>query len=275
MQGIEVQGMIVWTIYREDGGPMKAYKNLGNDLKKNIPNQSNDKLITMSNAIVRNCIANSTINEIIKNRKVIRDTVRKEMTDVVKGWGVWIETIEITDVKILSGSLFKDLQCKFREEQKKTAEMEKLAITDQVKTEKLLADAVMSKKRNDSANTQAIYKANKELEVSKEQAKIFIKQKQIEKEKYESDRKSELVKHQKWVETQEKINTTDMEYRLSLKNNEIKKNETDQKVKKSAWDLVQKAEEQSNKMKEIEDKYQRGKVQKTLKMREPYFSDKN
>lgn len=27
-----------------------------------------------------------------------------------KGWGVWIETIEITEMKILSKTLFEDLQ---------------------------------------------------------------------------------------------------------------------------------------------------------------------
>jgi hypothetical protein len=31
------------------------------------------------------------------------------MFEVVKGWGVWLETVEITDVTISSGALFKDL----------------------------------------------------------------------------------------------------------------------------------------------------------------------
>jgi hypothetical protein len=31
------------------------------------------------------------------------------MQVVVKGWGVWLETVEITDVQVMSGSLFKDL----------------------------------------------------------------------------------------------------------------------------------------------------------------------
>ena len=37
MQGIKVSGMLVWTIYREGDGPMKAYKNLGEDLKEENP----------------------------------------------------------------------------------------------------------------------------------------------------------------------------------------------------------------------------------------------
>lgn len=110
----------------------------------------------MSNAIVRNCIANSSINDIIKDRKTMRETLNKEMLDVVRGWGVWIETIEITDVKILSTSLFKDLQTKFREEQKRTAEMHKLKIDGEIETETLASNSEMSKKKNDSDTTQRL-----------------------------------------------------------------------------------------------------------------------
>ena len=51
----------------------------------------------------------------ITNRKLLRDAIRGEMFDVVKGWGVWLETIEITGVTICSNSLFKDLQTNYRE----------------------------------------------------------------------------------------------------------------------------------------------------------------
>ena len=101
--------MIVWTINRTGDGPMKAYKNLGSDLTSDVPKTANNLLTSMASAIVRNCIANSTIDQIIKNRQQLREAINKEMTEVVQGWGVWLETIEITDVKILSGSLFKDM----------------------------------------------------------------------------------------------------------------------------------------------------------------------
>ena len=107
--------MIVWTIFRDGDGPMKAYQNLGDDLNADEPKTANNLLISMSSAIVRNCFANSTIDQIIKNRDELRESIKKQLTEVVKGWGVWLETIEITDVKILSGSLFKDMQCEFRE----------------------------------------------------------------------------------------------------------------------------------------------------------------
>ena len=101
MQGVRITGMLVWTINRMGEGPLNAYKTLG-DISSGNPKSANDSLTAMSSAIVRSCIANSTINELITNRKLLREAIRKEMFEVVKGWGVWLETVEITDVKICS-----------------------------------------------------------------------------------------------------------------------------------------------------------------------------
>jgi len=87
---------------------------------------------------------------------MIRDLLTKSMTDVVRGWGVWVEAIEITDVKILSSSLFSNMQSKFREDQKFKAEMDKLVISNEIETEKLKSSIEMNKKRNDSDMTQKI-----------------------------------------------------------------------------------------------------------------------
>jgi len=87
----------------------------------------------MSSAIVRSCIANSTIDEMLRNREVVRSAIRKEMAEVVKGWGVWLETVEITDVQISSSTLFKDLQSNFRENTKQEAELVKMMVQSEIK----------------------------------------------------------------------------------------------------------------------------------------------
>ena len=63
----------------------------------------------MSNSIVRHRIANSTIEDILVKRDEIRSEIKSEMNVIVNGWGVWLESVEITDVKILSKTLFKNL----------------------------------------------------------------------------------------------------------------------------------------------------------------------
>ena len=42
------------------------------------------------------------MQDVITNRELVRDVARDSMLKVVKGWGVWLETVEITDVTILS-----------------------------------------------------------------------------------------------------------------------------------------------------------------------------
>lgn len=54
------------------------------------------------------------------------------MTEVVKGWGVWLETVEITDVVIKSQPLFKDLQAEYRERIKHVAETYRMKIRSEV-----------------------------------------------------------------------------------------------------------------------------------------------
>ena len=82
----------------------------------------------MTSAIIRNKIANSTIAEILKNRQGLREAVMKEMAEVTKGWGVHLATVEVTDVRICSGALFKDMQTQFREQNTKKATIERLDV---------------------------------------------------------------------------------------------------------------------------------------------------
>jgi len=79
MQGVEVSGMIIWSIYRDSDGPMSAYKYFGDDLKKSVPTMANGKIENMAIAIVRDRIANLTINDILKNRSKLRNGVKEEM----------------------------------------------------------------------------------------------------------------------------------------------------------------------------------------------------
>ena len=104
----------------------------------------------MSSAIVRNCSANSTIEQMLRDRQKVCQAIKKEMFDVVKSWGVWLETVEITDVIISSSSLFKDLQADFREKMKKESELYKMEIQSEIDQIKSKDDLAMQKKRADA-----------------------------------------------------------------------------------------------------------------------------
>lgn len=110
MQGVEVSGVLIWSVYREQDGPFRCYKSFGDDLQNpKGPLVANEKLQKMAVSIIRDRIANFTLNEILKERSKLRNGVKEEMQKVITGWGIWLETCEVVDVKIASKSLFTNL----------------------------------------------------------------------------------------------------------------------------------------------------------------------
>jgi regulator of protease activity HflC (stomatin/prohibitin superfamily) len=125
MQGVEVGGVLIWSVYREEDGPFRCFKSFGEDLMKSTgptPKVANQKLENMAVSIIRDRIANMTIDDILKNRQKLRNGVKDEMQKVITGWGIWLETCEVVDVKIASRSLFNHLQTEFREKSRQDAE---------------------------------------------------------------------------------------------------------------------------------------------------------
>jgi len=69
MQGVEVGGILIWSIYREEDGPFRCYKSFGGDLMQSIgPRIANPKLENMAVSIIRDRIANMSLDDILKNR---------------------------------------------------------------------------------------------------------------------------------------------------------------------------------------------------------------
>lgn len=172
MQGIQVNSIVEWTIDRNN--PLKAWKNL--DLASGNPNAANDALRCMTSAIVRNQVANSDIDKVIKNRQALKELIIAEMNTVVVGWGVHLSTVEITDVRILSGSLFKDMQSKFREENNKKATLERMVVENTIYFDRLGRDLESSKRQADTQlvslkaqQTEQLKQARREVEVFRQQ----------------------------------------------------------------------------------------------------------
>lgn len=191
MSGLEVSIMIVWSIYREEDGPMRAFKYLGKDLCKDEPKTANSTLVSMSSAIVRNIIANSTIDSVIKNRSALRDAIRAEIVDVAKGWGVWLETIEITDVKILSSNLFRDMQAKYREQNRKNAKIQTLTNQQEIDDERRGRDFEKYKQQVDNEFAKKKLQLEIQLAEDTKGLKAYIQQTKLDKKKAQQDYEKE------------------------------------------------------------------------------------
>ena len=180
MQGIEVKGVILWSVNPKNELPLKAVNYLGKDLTTSDATTAKDNLAEMCSAIVQHNIANSTIEEIQRERDFLRDSISKGISSVIEGWGCLVESVEITDVKILSSGLFANLQMKFREEERKKAELIRMATEMELK-EKRLKNTLQREIQNlhDETKTQ-IQKNLQKIEVSKENLKMYKNQMKID-----------------------------------------------------------------------------------------------
>jgi flotillin len=193
MQGIEVSGFVNWVVYREDQGPWKAYQNL-EDLESGESQQANDNIARLAESIIRHRVANSTIQEVITNREELRNKIRQSMQEVVKGWGVWLETVEITDVVILSTSLFEDLQTPFRQETRKQAEAIRMNTAREIEQQKIAQETELAQQRADADAYRAIYQAQKRLEQEQEEEKLFEEQQRISRARLEQEQELERLR---------------------------------------------------------------------------------
>lgn len=73
-------------------------------------NKAKESIKMLVEGTLREEIANTSLEKLLKDRDILRLSVMKRCQPKAKGWGVWIETIEVTEMKVMSKSLFEDLQ---------------------------------------------------------------------------------------------------------------------------------------------------------------------
>ena len=153
-------GVLIWSVYREEDGPFRCYKSFGDDMKQpRGPLTPNQKLENMVVSIIRDRIANMTINDILKNRSKLRNGVKEEMQKIITGWGIWLETCEVVDVKIASNSLFKNLQTEFREKSRQEAEKIYGEINNTIRQENLERETQFERIRQETRTKEAIFES--------------------------------------------------------------------------------------------------------------------
>jgi len=69
MQGVDIQGFAFWSVYRDEDGHFRCYKYMqGGDPNHNVK--------AMCESVLRNLIANSSLEEVLRNRSHLRDNIR-------------------------------------------------------------------------------------------------------------------------------------------------------------------------------------------------------
>jgi uncharacterized membrane protein YqiK len=127
--GVQVTGLAVYRIV----DPLVAFRMLNFSFPERAQEKLAELLRQMFVGAVRRLVANLSVEECLTRRKEgIATELMREIAPVVSGkgrledrsdsgWGVVLDTIEIQDVRVLSDTVFANMQARFRQEQERLA----------------------------------------------------------------------------------------------------------------------------------------------------------
>ncbi|NTX01316.1 SPFH domain-containing protein [Myxococcus sp. CA051A] len=133
--GVQVTGLAVYRI----ADPLVAFRMLNFSFPERAQEKLAELLREMFVGAARRLVANLSIEECLSRRKEgIAAELMREIGPVLAGrgrledsvdagWGVLLDTIEIQDVRVLSSTVFENMQARFRREQERQAREAELA----------------------------------------------------------------------------------------------------------------------------------------------------
>ncbi len=113
--------------------------------------------------------------------------MRKDLQPQFEGWGIWLETIEITEVMISSKKLFEDLQAEFRTETRLKASKIELEQKEKIEENKQQSNLRMvhleqnnATKKAETENSEKLKRANLKIEFNLKEKELEMKNLQLE-----------------------------------------------------------------------------------------------
>ena len=150
--GVSVTGLAVYRIV----DPLVAFRMLNFSFPERASEKLQELLREMFVGAARRLVANLSVEECLTKRKEgIATELMREIAPVVSGrgrlddstdagWGVVIDTIEIQDVRVLSSTVFENMQARFRREQERQAREAELAKERFLRREEAEAERVIA-----------------------------------------------------------------------------------------------------------------------------------
>jgi len=181
--GVSVTGKAYWSIYRPNDqdaeGPFRAFKSL-TGLGEGDFTAGNEKVQTLATSTIRDAVSNMTITEVMTQREELKERVRKDITPIFRGWGMWLETVEILDVRVESRALFDDMQYLTTEQLNfdtkadahLAAEKAQMQVKETLDTDRLSSNLSLAKQRADASSEQGIYESVQQLKREEGEARL-------------------------------------------------------------------------------------------------------
>lgn len=228
-QGVEVSGFAIWKV----GEPKKIYQHFDFMQEEDTLEQVSVFLQDVVESAIRHMVANMTIEEVLRKRGTIIQQLKRELEYVCEQWGIVVETIEIKNVRILSKTLFDNMQAQFRNsvrleaerntiETEKQIEEQKIHVSDQTSIIKQQSE-LAERERRKQLQLQEINDKT-EVEKHRREQDHAIKKEEMTR-KWELFKEEEDIKRQQMLEQRQTIieedKTQALQAELELKKKEL------------------------------------------------------
>lgn len=188
--GVSVTGKAYWSIYRpskeDPDGPFRAFKSLSG-LANGDFTAGNEKVKTLAISTIRDAVSNMTIMEVMTSRNDLKERVKADIIPIFRGWGMWLETVEILDVRVESRSLFDDMQYlrsdmldfDTKADAHVAAEKAKLVAQSVLDADRLANKTHTAKQRANAEREQGVYAAQQQLKREEGEAQLEAARQQL------------------------------------------------------------------------------------------------
>ncbi len=188
-QGIGIEGFACWQINPAD--PVQAIRTLDLFDEDNPMARTNYELQLLCIEAIRHLIANMTIEDAHRKKEEIAADLRNQLKQIEQTWGIVFHQVGIRNVKVMSESVFNDLQAKYRnairlessrtriDTDKKIA-TEENARSEQSESEKLESAQKLAKQKLDNRSKQREDELRQEQVLSQKEYELEVHKKTLE-----------------------------------------------------------------------------------------------
>jgi hypothetical protein len=141
--------------------------------------------------------------------------MKNDLKDQFKGWGIWLETVEITEVKISSDRLFKDLQAEFRQDTQLKAQQIELISQEKINEIRQTSDMKTAEANELNETRKQTTRNNERIKRDRQQAEYDNQKNELEIKKIQRDAQFEIEKMKsQLLQDQERIKNEQTSARL-------------------------------------------------------------
>jgi len=210
-QGIEIHGYASWRINPDF--PEKSISTLDFFNENDPMAKTNDELKTICIEAVRHVIANMTIDDALKKKDDIAESLIVQLKTIENKWGIIFDQVGIEQVRIMSDTLFHDLQSEFRGKLRLSAE-----ITN-IETER---EITKRKNETEEKNTKEKLESKEKLELVRIESETKIKKKELVEEAHINEQKRIQKEEAFRQELAFKMEQEEKEHQLNILTNQLK-----------------------------------------------------